>query len=186
MAGRMLEQMGLARLDTDTVAREVVEPGSAGLQEVVREFGNDVLGPDGSLDRARLGSLVFSDPRARKRLEEILHPLIWERVRDFLQNARLQHTDAVVEVPLLFENDRAAEFDEVWVISTSPQLQRSRLRERNDWSEDEIDARLHSQMPLSAKVALADRVFDNSDDPESLERQLRLALSSLRSGGDRA
>lgn len=181
-AGRILGRLGLRRLDTDVVARDVVLPGSAGLTQLVECFGTGVLSPDGTLDRAKLGELVFADPGARKELEEILHPLIWQRVLEFLNESRAQEKDCVVEVPLLFENERQAAFDEVWVVAASPEVQRARIKERSGWSDQEISRRLESQMPLEEKCRRADRVIWNNGALEKLEDGLRVALHSIRGG----
>ena len=181
-AARILEKMGFRRLDTDQVARQVVEPESEGLRRLVGLFGNSILQNDGRLDRAALGKRVFASESDRKALEALLHPLIWSEVQSFLAKAERDTANALVEVPLLFENRREEEFDQVWTVAASEKLQFQRLRERNGWSDPEIAARLASQMPLSKKRELADRVFENDGDLKSLEKQLAEALRELKQG----
>ncbi|MCA9778783.1 MAG: dephospho-CoA kinase [Candidatus Eremiobacteraeota bacterium] len=173
--GRALEELGLKRLDTDLVAREVVDLGTPGLQAVVEMFGMGVLTREGELDRRALAAVVFQDPGQRKQLERLLHPLIWERVEKFIEGCRAAGNHAVVEVPLLFENGREASFDTVWVVATSPELQRVRLAERNGWSPSEVEARVASQMPLSEKIDRAGIVIHNEGTPEDLMVQVREA-----------
>ncbi len=181
-AGRILGDLGLRHLDTDVVAREVVLPGSSGLAQVVERFGEAVLRGDGTRDRAKLAERVFADPQAKKQLEEILHPLIWKRVLEFLSQNRAAGYDCVVEVPLLFENERESTYDEVWVVAASPEIQRKRIKERSGWSDQEIFRRLENQMPLEEKCRRAARVIWNDGLIEELEDGLRAALLSMREG----
>lgn len=182
-AAGILEELGLRRLDTDLVARRVVEPSSPGLNAVVREFGESVLLSDGTLDRKELGRLVFASPERRQALESILHPLIWGEVQTFLERCQEEQVDCVVEVPLLFENGRQGDFDRVWVVSASPSVQRERLRKRSGWSDREIELRLQAQLPLRRKCELADTVFVNDGDRADLVVSLREAVFELRGGG---
>jgi len=177
-----LEQLGLRRLDTDRVAREVVEPGTEGLRRLVAEFGPAVLLADDSLDRKRLAQIVFADAEKRERLERILHPLIWERVETFLKDCKSRGDHSVTEVPLLFENQRRSTFDTVWVVATTPELQKHRLAERNQWSDAEIESRIASQMPLKEKIQLADQVLMNTDTLDALCAQVDKLWSRLESG----
>jgi len=179
--GKALEALGLARLDTDQVAREVVAAGTPGLAEIVSRFGPTILSSDGTLDRAAMGRMVFSEPEKKSSLEQILHPLIRSRVSDFVECCRAEHQHAVVEVPLLYEKQRQDVFDTIWVVSTTPELQLARLRSRNGWSHEEVKARISSQMPLAEKVARADTVIENTGTLEDLQERVREAWSqSLR------
>lgn len=153
---------GLPVIDADALAREVVAAGSAGLAEVVREFGAEVL-RGGALDRAALARVVFADPAARARLEAITHPRI-----QALRDARLAELGAAgeplacYEVPLLFEKGLDAGLRPVVVVAVSEPLQIERARRRDGSSEADVRARLAAQLPLAAKVARADYVIDNS------------------------
>jgi dephospho-CoA kinase len=179
-AGKHLASLGLAHLDTDQVAREVVAPSTKGLDRLTEVFEETIILPDGSLDRKRLAQLVFADPRKKKKLEDVLHPLIWHRVESFLARCHEEGRHAVVEVPLLFENRRQDAFDRVWVVATSPELQRARLALRNGWSNSEIEARIASQMPLQEKIALADAVLHNTGSLEALHAQIEQLWASLQ------
>src|SRR5437879_8493125 len=131
---------GALIIDADRVAREVVEPGTPGLAAVVAEFGEDILRPDGTLDRDRLGSIVFADDRRRERLNAIVHPLVGERMQELVEDAP---DDAVVvyDVPLLAENDLAGLYDVVVVVDTPVEEQVRRLTELRGMTEEAARAR---------------------------------------------
>ena len=175
---KILESMGLARLDTDIVAREVVQVGSPGLTAIIEEFGEIVIQPDGSLDRSALGKIVFADLDKLARLENVLHPRIWQKVSEFHQSCELQGQNSIVEVPLLFENSRQDKFTETWVVSTDRESQFERLRIRNSWSDEEISNRIRNQMPLADKVKLADVVIENSGDISGLRSNVGKSLAN--------
>jgi dephospho-CoA kinase len=173
--GRALQSLGLRRLDTDQVARSVVGKGTPGLAAVVQAFGTCILASNGNLDRKALAEVVFGDERKRKLLESILHPRIWSEVEEFVSLCRQQDEDAVIEVPLLFENERQGLFDAVWVVASDSEVQRKRLHERNGWSDQEIEARISSQMPLEEKVERADTVLWNNGMLSELEDKVMRA-----------
>lgn len=180
--GDLLAQWGFARLDTDQVARQVVQPGSVALKAVIETFGPGVVNSDGTLDRAALARIVFTDQGQRRRLEAILHPLIWTKVREFISDCRKAERNAVIEVPLLFENERQSAFDSVWVVDVDPGTQKARLLARNGWTPEEIESRVASQMPLEEKAGLADVVLDNRGTLLDLQHQVQQALSRLVEG----
>ena len=178
---RLLQAAQCPVLDADQIAREVVAPGTAGLKAIEKEFGEAVLFPDRSLDRKALGQITFSNPEARKKLEAILHPLIQERTK-VLKNelAQAGHSFAIYDIPLLFETNAEKTFDAVVVVNCRPEQQRERLRLRNHLSEQEINDRLSSQLPLRDKVAKADFVIDNSGDSSHLEKEVTRFLLWLK------
>ena len=155
-----LHEADIPTIDADRLAREAVAPGSAGLKAVVARFGPDVLAEGGALDRARLGALVFGDANARADLDRIIHPEVYKRITAW--HAQLIQSGyqgpAVADIPLLFETDRASDFDVVVVVACDPARQRQRLIDRDGLSEDAADARLASQWPIARKVARADFV----------------------------
>ena len=158
-AADILEQLGVSVVDTDRIAREVVAPGQPALAEVFAMFGGDLRLADGSLDRARLGRLVFEDPDARRRLEAILHP----RIREVWM-ARLRAWEAAgvtvgaVVIPLLFETQATSAFHGIACLACSDASQRDRLRQRG-WSDEEIDRRREAQWPVAAKMERSDAVI---------------------------
>lgn len=177
---RQLRDAGLRVLDADLIAREVVEPGTEGLQAVVDAFGPRVLDAQGHLDRARLGQLVFSDPEQRKRLNAILHPRIGMQTARYVQQARQEGLRAVVyEAALLVENGLHHGFDLLIVVTARPEVQRQRLLERDQLDPQEAQGRLDAQMPLAQKEAAADIVLDNSGSPDKLTQAVQEMLHGL-------
>lgn len=175
--GRILESLGLARLDTDQISRDLVKKGTPGWSELVTAFGDVILTAEKEIDRKKLGEIVFRDGERRRELERILHPKIWKEVEVHLSRCRKSNRSNVVEVPLLFENDRQHAFDQVWVVACSTKEQVKRLSQRNGWSETETMARIASQMPLAEKIQRADCVIHNDADLASLRRSVEAQWS---------
>ena len=171
-AARLLKKAGLPVVDSDDLAREVVQPGTEGLAEIADEFGEGFLKPDGSLDRDKMASTVFQDQAARKQLELIIHPrvrAVWEnRIEQWREQKR---PVGVVVIPLLFEVGVQDSFDAVLCVASTASTQRSRLRGRN-WSDDQIAARIAAQMDIAQKMDLADHVLWNEGTPDQLGEQL--------------
>ena len=158
-AAELLAKRGAKVCDSDALARELVAPGQPALAEIVEAFGGGVLLGDDSLDRAKVGELVFNDSTAREKLEGILHPRIrkvWQaRLEDWsVAGERL----AVAVIPLLFETEAESSFDKIACVACSPELQRERLRARG-WSDGEIDSRIAAQMAVDEKMRRADHVI---------------------------
>ncbi len=168
--GRMLEDLGAAVVDADQLAREVVEPGTPGLQEVVAAFGRDVLDGEGRLARGRLGERIFADPGERRRLERILHPRIAELARQRL--AAVRGRLAVYQAPLIFETGREGEFQGVLLVDCDPELQLARLRVRDRLEEADARARLAAQLPAAERRRRATWVVDNSGSLDDTRAQL--------------
>jgi dephospho-CoA kinase len=168
---RRLAERGAVIVDADAAAREVVEPGTPGLAEVVAEFGEEVLRPDGSLDRERLGSIVFADDARRARLNAIVHPRVGERMRELVEQAP---PDAIVvyDVPLIAENDLAGMYDLVVVVDAPVEEQVRRLTERRGMTEADARARIAAQATRERRLAIADRVIDNSGGLDRLAEQV--------------
>lgn len=173
----ILRDLGAAVVSADAIAREVVEPGSDALREIVEAFGEGIVGPDGRLDRARLAGLIFADPAARARLNAITHPRIRERMRREVE--RLQRTlppQAVIilDIPLLLDTAPRDTFplDGVIVVGVDEATQLDRLRRRDGLSDEEARRRLRVQRPLREKVAEADWLIDNSGTPDETRRQV--------------
>ncbi len=158
--------LGAPVIDTDLLAREVVEPGQPALAAVVAAFGASTLGPDGRLDRRSLRARVFADPTRRRTLEAILHPAIRE-----LMQARIAALDApyvVVAIPLLAEGGSRDRFDRVLVVDCPPEVQRQRLLARDAESDAGADAILAAQASRAERLAIADDVIDNTGPLASL------------------
>lgn len=174
---------GLPVIDADQIAREVVEPGSEGLAQVVEAFGEGVLLPDGSLDRARLGELVFAAPEKRRALNAILHPRIAA-----LSAQRIAELDAkgeplaCYEAALLVENHLADAFRPLIVVAVPLDVQLARAMARDGSTEEQARARIAAQLPLPAKVAAANFVIDNAGEPETTQRRADEVLEAIRAG----
>ncbi|MGY1776030.1 dephospho-CoA kinase [Geodermatophilus sp. SYSU D00804] len=166
----LLAARGALVVDADRIAREVVEPGTAGLAAVVEAFGPDVLTPDGALDRPALAAVVFADPQARARLDGIVHPLVRARAQEVVQSAP---EDAVVvqDVPLLVETGQAGAYDLVLVVEADLDTRVARLVLRG-LTEDDARARIAAQATDEQRRAVADVVLDNSGAPEALAAQV--------------
>jgi len=159
----MGERPGVVVIDADRVARQVLEPGEPALAEVVERFGSDLLGADGSLDRAALGRIVFADPAALDDLESIVHPAVRPRILAIMDGAAAHGADAVViEAIRLVEGGLATLCDEVWLVQCDPGIQRERLVGRGS-AEEDADQRIQAQAGLSERVApAATRIIDTS------------------------
>lgn len=179
---RLLVERGAVLVDADVVAREVVEPGTPALAEIVDAFGEDVLQPDGTLDRPALGSRVFSDPEALARLNAIVHPRVGERTAELLDAARAAGAEVVVhDVPLLVENGLAGTYDAVVVVAATPVTQLDRLVRLRGMTEADARARIDSQAPLADKLAVATHVVHNDGPLEELEPQVDALWQALTS-----
>ena len=168
---------GVQVVDTDDLARAVVQPGQPALAEIRDEFGGDLLDADGRLRRDQLGAIVFSNDGARRRLEGILHPRIRSLWSATVGQWRKRGFEAgVVVIPLLFESGVEATFDAVICVACTAVTQRDRLQQRG-WSSEEIFRRIHTQWPIERKMAEARYVIWNEGGLDVLNGQLRAVLS---------
>jgi dephospho-CoA kinase len=179
-----LSELGATVIDADEVAREVVEPGSAALGEVVIAFGRGLLGPDGSLDRAALGRIVFQDPTALARLEAIVHPAVRPRILDAIATAERAGAPAVViEAIKLVEGGLAELCDEVWLVVCQPGSQRNRLRGRG-LDDAEIERRIRAQADPAARLAgAATLILDTNGSLDDTRRRVAEAWAGVRASG---
>jgi len=176
---RRLASYGAVVIDADAVAREVVAPGTPGLTEVVQEFGPDVLRADGSLDRDRLGELVFADEPRRMRLNAIIHPRVGERMAELERQAGGAPV-IVHDVPLLAENHLAGSFDEVVVVDVPPRIQLERLARERGMPRAQAEARMRAQASREERLAIATIVVDNSGSLAELDREVGELWAELR------
>jgi dephospho-CoA kinase len=180
---RRLVAHGAVLIDADLAAREVVVPGSGGLKRIVAAFGDDVLGPDGSLDRARLGEIVFGDPELRAKLNAIVHPLVREWM-DAAERTAVQAADrrgpiAVHDVPLLAESRRKSGFDLVIVVDVPPELQVQRLVSQRGLTPDQARARMNAQASREQRLEVADVVISNSGSLDDLDHRVAEVWADL-------
>ncbi|MFJ8646762.1 dephospho-CoA kinase [Streptomyces sp. NPDC093546] len=175
---RLLVSYGAVLIDSDKIAREVVEPGTAGLAAVVEAFGTEILTPEGTLDRPRLGSIVFADPDRLATLNAIVHPLVRARSAE-LEAAAAADAVVVHDVPLLTENGLAPLYDLVVVVDASPATQLDRLVRLRGMTDAEARARMATQATREQRLAIADLVIDNDGPLEALEPRVREVWAEL-------
>lgn len=169
---------GAHLVDADRIAREVVEPGTPGLAAVVEAFGESVLAADGSLDRPKLGEIVFADPERRAVLNGIVHPLVGARSAE-LQSQAPQDGVVVHDVPLLTENGLAELYDLVIVVDVEPRTQVERLVRSRGMSEEEARARMAAQAGREERLAVADIVIDNEVSLDALRGRVAEVWTEL-------
>lgn len=158
-------------LDADIYAREAVKVGSPILGEIVERYGADMLLPDGTLDRRKLGNIVFNSPEERRWLEQRIHPDVRDRLIEKMPELN-SHPTVVLVVPLLFEAGMTALCTEIWVVYCSEQHQLQRLIKRDRLTLEQAQARITSQMPIQEKCDRADVILDNSSTLEALLKQV--------------
>ncbi|MCC6442013.1 MAG: dephospho-CoA kinase [Armatimonadetes bacterium] len=172
----MLRRRGAIVFDADRIAHETIAPGGEAWQEVLQAFGPGVRAEDGSIDRSRLGAVVFSDPEARARLEAIVHPKVTQTLLDEVERLRSRpdaaETVAVLEVPLLFEARLEWTVDKILLVTAEQKKQVSRLTSKRGLCVEAARQRISSQLPLSEKIERSDWVVDNSGSTEETERQV--------------
>lgn len=180
----ILRSLGAKVIDTDQVAREVVEPGTPGLKAIVDAFGQEVLNQDGSLNRSRMAQIVFSDPDARARLNAIVHPAIRQVILHEISTYKETITSGdragvnesapllVIEAPLLIETGLHELVNEVWLVTVDLPNQIARTTRRDDATAEQIRQRLAAQMPQEDKIPYAHRIIDNSGSLEQTRQQV--------------
>ncbi|WP_263730562.1 dephospho-CoA kinase [Cellulomonas sp. SG140] len=181
VAARRFIELGAVLIDADALAREVVAPGTLGLEQVVETFGPEVLAPDGSLDRAALAARVFDDAEARRRLEALLHPQVRRLAAEREAAAAAIDPDAVVvhDIPLLVETGQAETFGMVVVVHAPEEQRISRLVDGRGMPETEARARVAAQADDDARLAAADVVLDGAGTDDELRHQVDLLWSRL-------
>jgi len=179
----LLEARQVPTIDADVLAREVVAPGTPGLEAVIARFGAGVLDPAGALDRRALAAVVFSDPQARRDLERIVHPAVYAAIHHWLEKLPRDTRLAVADIPLLFETGHQGDFDRVVVVACPPDEQLRRVMARDGVSEAEARTRLDAQWPIADKVVLADDVVWTTGSRAETEREVDALISRLTSSG---
>jgi dephospho-CoA kinase len=183
----MFEALGIPVVDADAIAREVVEPGQPAYHEILQAFGDDIRAPDGTIDRKRLGAIVFEDRQARARLNAITHPRIAQLSGERMgQMQKGSHPYVIYEAALLVENGVYKAFDALVVVAAQRSTQLHRLRARDGSGEQEARARMDAQLPLENKVEVADHVIHNDGTMEDTQRQVTDVHNALLSRFGRA
>ena len=171
--------LGVPVIDADQLARDAVAPGSRALEDVAARFGAAIIRPDGSLDRASLGRIVFTDRAARADLEAIVHPEVYRRISEWLATVPTRTRVAIADIPLLFETGHTHDFDRVVVVACDPREQLRRIIARDGLSERDARARLDSQWPIEEKEARADYVIKTDGTVADTDTQVRTVFELL-------
>jgi len=178
-AAEFLRARGAQVVDTDELARQLVQPGQPALAEIKIEFGKKVIAPDGRLRREELARIVFADAAARQKLEAILHPRIRERWLAQVEIWRKENRAlAVVVIPLLFETRAESHFNKIICVACSAVTQHERLLARG-WTPEQIKQRLAAQWPVEQKISLADFVVWTDGDLDNHAKQIERILTAL-------
>lgn len=174
----MLAELGAVLIDADRLAREVVAPGTPGLRRVVEAFGPQILTPEGEMDRAQMGAIVFADAERRRELEAIIHPLVRARGAEL---ERAAGTEAIVvhDIPLLVETGQADSFDAVIVVDVPEEVQIDRMVRNRGWSVDDARSRIAAQASRTQRRAVATYVIDNAGTRELLRDRVAEVFGAL-------
>jgi dephospho-CoA kinase len=174
-----LERLGVPTIDADTLARDVVAPGTRGFDAVAARFGPAVVDETGTLDRRKLASIVFSDLAARRDLERIIHPAVKAAIDSWFDSLEDGPGFAVADIPLLYETGRDRDFEKVIVTVCAPDDQISRIVARDRITEAEARSRIAAQLPIDEKARRADYVIDTSRSFDETDRQVRSVCAAL-------
>lgn len=179
---KMLVEKGACLIDADRLAREAVEPDRPAWREIVEWLGDEILLPDRNLDRARLGEIVFNDQGKLEKLNRIVHPRVGKRLMELSGEIKNRDPDAVVvyDIPLLIEAGMQKMVDLVLLVYVTPEIQVSRLQQRDGLSRSDAEARIKAQKPLEEKKEQADLIIDNSGAVAETARQVDQFWRSLK------
>jgi dephospho-CoA kinase len=180
----ILAELGAVIIDGDKLAREVVEPGTPGLAQVVEAFGPEILLPDGGMDRAQVGRIVFNDEAKRKLLEGIVHPLIFERYAA-LEASAPEDGIVIHDIPLLAESGRADTFDAVIVVETPAEVQVERMLRDRGWSRADAESRIAAQATPEQRRAIATYLIENTGTRDELRARVEAVYAELVAAADR-
>ncbi|WHY65937.1 dephospho-CoA kinase [Neobacillus sp. SuZ13] len=174
------KEMNITVVDADIEARLAVTKGETAYFKILAEFGEDILLADGEIDRPKLGSIIFHQVEKRQVLNDIVHPEVRRRMKDKVETAKKNGEEVVVlDIPLLFESKLTYMVDKTLLVFVDNETQLKRLIARNNLSVEDAEARIHSQMPLSDKLRLADAVINNNGSVEDTKKQLLEILAQF-------
>jgi dephospho-CoA kinase len=181
LVARVFKDLGATVIDADRIVHELLEPDQDAWSEIVRHFGQDVQRADRTIDRRKLGAIVFNDPQKRSWLNACLHPRVFSVYTTQVAHLRMRTPDAMLffDAALLIESGYHRTVDRVVVVYAEPEQQVERLMARDKYSREEALLRIRSQMPLGEKRVLADHVIDNSGTREETERQAKDLFARL-------
>ncbi|MGD8473929.1 MAG: dephospho-CoA kinase [Anaerolineae bacterium] len=182
LVAQMLAELGAFVIDADRVAHEVMAPDGPAYDAVIEAFGRDVVAPDGTVDRGKLGEIVFRDPKALERLEKAVHPATIAEVT--LRILQATKPVVVVEAIKLIEAGMHRAYDALWVVTAPRSLQIERLVNERGLAEEEAALRVDAQPPQEEKAAVADLVIVNDGSVEALREKVQAAWAEIRANGD--
>lgn len=187
LVARVFQNLGARIIDADRLVHELLEPDQQAWDEVVEHFGKEILHPDKSIDRRKLGEIVFSDSEDRHWLNSCLHPKVFEAYRAQVKRIGTHEPDSIVvfDAALLIESGFHRNMDRTVVVSADEDQQRVRLMERNNLTGEQAVARIRSQMPLTAKREFADYIINNTGTREKTEREAREVFIKLKREAER-
>jgi dephospho-CoA kinase len=175
-----LREAGIPIVDADVLARDVVAPGSPALAAIRKRFGPDAVRRDGTMDRVRVGQIVFKDKRARLDLEAIIHPAVIKAINEFFSALPKRTPFAVADIPLVFETGRDKEFDAIVVVACPREMQLERMMARNQLSREDAERRLNAQLPIEQKVKKATHVIKTDGTFEQTNTQVDQLIEKLK------
>ena len=176
---------GFKVIDADKIAREVVEIGKPAYEDIVRVFGEEILDKNLNIDRKKLGSIIFSNKEYRMKLNAIVHPRVFQTMREKLKDYSIENAVVFLDIPLLIEemniiNGYGINFDEIWVVYTKEKIQIERLMDRDNISYQDAYKKIKSQMPIEQKTEYANRIIDNNNGLNELAVQVKKLLNFFK------
>lgn len=177
-----LRRLGFSVVDADLIAKKVIQKGTDGYDEVIKQFGRDILTQESDIDRKKMADLVFKNANQLNKLESIIHPRVRNEVNSIKVYLEEQgHELAFYDVPLLYEKNMQNDFDGVLLVTTNEDLRIKRIQERNGWDLDHIQSVIQSQRPLAEKQRMANWVIENNGSFEDLHHQIELLVIKILS-----
>ena len=182
IVGLMFVDLGCRLVDSDRITHELFEPGEKVYKSVVANFGERIQDAEGRIDRSLLGEIVFHDIDSRQKLNNLVHPAVIQRQKEFLESVEAEETTlvAIVDAALMIEVGTYKNYDRLIVVTCTTEQQRQRLHERYSLGDEQIEARIASQMPVEEKVGYADFIIDNSGSLEETRGQVIEVYESLK------
>ena len=182
---KIIIENGFKVIDADKIAREVVEIGKPAYEDIVRVFGEEILDKNLNIDRKKLGSIIFSNKEYRMKLNAIVHPRVFETMREKLKDYSIENAVVFLDIPLLIEemdiiNGYGINFDEIWVVYTKEKIQIERLMDRDNISYQDAYKKIKSQMPIEQKTEYANRIIDNNNGLNELAVQVKKLLNFFK------
>lgn len=175
-----MKKLGIPVIDGDRLAQEAVRPGSKVMECIQEAFGKEIFCEDGTLNRAKMAEIVFSDDEKREKLNHMIHPYIWRKTQEqLIQFQKEGKTVVVLDMPLLLEISWQLRVEEIWVVKVPADIQIHRVIQRSGMTEAQVLERIKKQMPTENKLNYADVIIDNSHTIEDTERQVREALAHV-------